>query len=82
MLKIFKVRPKGDKCTQLGVLFLYLYFTGRGSGRVQSLILCAVLLNLGLMLFLLGVLADHIGFNRRPARKDPDAIQETGATGQ
>ena len=58
-------RKKSVSSTQLGVRFLCFYFTGRGSGHVQSLMLCAVLLNLGSMLFVLGVLADPAGFNRR-----------------
>ena len=49
----------------LSIRFLYFYFTGRGSGHVQSLILAAVLLNLSFVLFILGVLADLVGFNRR-----------------
>ncbi len=49
----------------LGIRFLYFYLTGQGAGHIQSLILCTVLLNLSFMLFVLGVLADLIGFNRR-----------------
>jgi glycosyltransferase involved in cell wall biosynthesis len=49
----------------LGVRFLYYYLTGHGGGHIQSLILCAVLLNLSFILFVIGVLADLIGFNRR-----------------
>lgn len=49
----------------LGIRFLYFFFTGSPSGHIQSLILCAILLNLSFVLFLLGILADLIGFNRR-----------------
>ncbi|MCF7853742.1 MAG: glycosyltransferase family 2 protein [Candidatus Pacebacteria bacterium] len=49
----------------LGVRFLAFYMAGNGAGHIQSLILCAVLLNLSFILFLIGVLADLIGFNRR-----------------
>ena len=49
----------------LGIRFLYFYMTGNGSGHIQSLILCAVLLNLSFFLALIGILADLIGCNRR-----------------
>ncbi len=49
----------------IGVRFFYYYIVGQGDGKVQSLILCAVLLNLSFVLFVLGVLADLIGFNRQ-----------------
>ena len=49
----------------LGVRFLYYYFTGNGSGHIQSLIFAAVLLNLSFVLFVIGVLAELIGCNRR-----------------
>jgi glycosyltransferase involved in cell wall biosynthesis len=45
--------------------FLYFYFTGGGSGHVQSLILAAVLLIVGFQVFLIGLVADLIGFNRK-----------------
>ena len=47
------------------VLFLYFYFTERGAGHVQSLILAAVLLIAGFQVFLIGLVADLIGFNRK-----------------
>ncbi len=49
----------------LGGRFLYYYFTGDGSGHIQSLILCAVIFNLSFILFVIGVIADLISFNRR-----------------
>jgi glycosyltransferase involved in cell wall biosynthesis len=45
--------------------FLYFYFGGKGGGHVQSLILSAVLLIVGFQIFLIGVLADLISFNRK-----------------
>ena len=47
------------------VRFLYFYFTERGAGHVQSLILAAVLLIAGFQVFLIGLVADLIGFNRK-----------------
>ncbi len=49
----------------LGLRFLYFYFTGSGSGHVQSVILAALLLGTGMFLFLVGLLADLTAVNRR-----------------
>lgn len=48
-----------------GVRFLYLYLTTGASGHIQSLILSAVLIILGFQVFVLGVVADLIGSNRK-----------------
>jgi glycosyltransferase involved in cell wall biosynthesis len=44
--------------------FLYFYIIGEGAGHVQSVILSAVLLIVGFQIFLIGLVADLIGFNR------------------
>ena len=49
----------------LGLRFLIYYLFSQGQGHLQSLVLCAVLLNLSFLLFVLGVLADLTAFNRR-----------------
>jgi glycosyltransferase involved in cell wall biosynthesis len=49
----------------LGFRFLWYYFTGPGTGRVQSLILTAILLIVGFQTCLIGLVADLIGFNRK-----------------
>jgi len=49
----------------LGLRFLYFYFTGSGSGHVQSVVLAALLLGTGVFLFLVGLLADLTAVNRR-----------------
>jgi glycosyltransferase involved in cell wall biosynthesis len=49
----------------LGIRFLIYYFNGQGSGHIQSLILTAVLIIVGFQTFLIGLVADLIGFNRR-----------------
>lgn len=48
----------------LGIRFLYFYFTQGGAGHIQSLILTAILLLLGVQIFIIGLLADIIGSNR------------------
>ncbi len=49
----------------IGLRFLYHYFTGDGSGRVQSLILAGALLTMGFQSVLVAFLADVIAANRR-----------------
>jgi len=49
----------------LCIRFLWHYFTGAGSGYVQSLILAAVCLIVSFNLVVLGILADLISTNRR-----------------
>jgi glycosyltransferase involved in cell wall biosynthesis len=48
----------------LGIRFLVLYFTGGGSGHIQSLILAAILLVTSSMVFLAGIITDLIAANR------------------
>ncbi|MDZ7725113.1 MAG: glycosyltransferase family 2 protein [candidate division KSB1 bacterium] len=48
----------------LGLRFLYFYVTQGGAGHIQSLILTAILLLLGVQIFIIGLLADIIGSNR------------------
>jgi glycosyltransferase involved in cell wall biosynthesis len=45
--------------------FLFYYFSGDGGGHIQSLILGGTLLILGFVTFLIGLLADLVGFNRK-----------------
>ncbi|HEY9077550.1 MAG TPA: glycosyltransferase family 2 protein [Anaerolineaceae bacterium] len=49
----------------LGIRFLFYYFQNQGSGHVQSLILAAVLLIVGFQTWMIGLVADLIGFNRK-----------------
>jgi glycosyltransferase involved in cell wall biosynthesis len=47
------------------VRFVYFYMLGQGGGHIQSLVLAAVLLLIGIQLFVLGLLGDVISFNRK-----------------
>jgi glycosyltransferase involved in cell wall biosynthesis len=47
------------------IRFLYFYLIGQGTGKIQSLILGAVLLIVGFQVVLIGLVADLISFNRR-----------------
>lgn len=49
----------------IGLRFIYFYLTGDGSGHIQSLILCALLLGTGFFLVITGLIADLISVNRR-----------------
>jgi len=51
--------------TLLGMRFLYLFVMGQGQGNVQSLILTAILVLIGVQLILFGLIADLLGSNRK-----------------
>lgn len=49
----------------VSVRFLVYFFSGRGSGHIQSLILACTLLIIGFITFVIGLLADVIAANRK-----------------
>ncbi|HEU5074898.1 MAG TPA: glycosyltransferase family 2 protein [Polyangiaceae bacterium] len=49
----------------IGMRFVYYYFTSSGAGKIQSLILAAVLLIIGFQTILLAFLADLLSVNRQ-----------------
>ena len=51
--------------TVLGIRYLYFVLIGQGGGHIQSVILAAVLWIVGFQVFLIGLVADLIGFNRK-----------------
>lgn len=51
--------------TVLGVRFLAYYFSGQGSGHIQSLILTSILLLMGSLTWVVGLLADITAANRK-----------------
>jgi hypothetical protein len=53
----------------LGGRFVYYYALGDGGGKVQSLILSALLLGAGFFLFVTGIIADLISVNRKLLEK-------------
>lgn len=61
----------------IGVRFLCYYFTGRGSGHVQSLILACTLLIIGFITFVIGMLADVIATNRKILEDTQYQIRKT-----
>jgi hypothetical protein len=49
----------------LGVRFLYYFLIGYGTGKVQSLILAAILSIVGFQVCLIGLMADLVRLNRK-----------------
>lgn len=49
----------------IGIRFMIYYFTGRGNGHTQSLMLACTLLIIGFMTFVIGMLADVMSANRK-----------------
>jgi len=60
----------------LGLRFLYYYLTDGGAGHVQSVILAALLLGLGIFLSVTGILADLISVNRKLMEKLDRKVQD------
>lgn len=54
----------------LGIIrFLYYFLTGNGSGHIQSIIISVMLIITGTNIFLIGLLADSVSFNRKLIKK-------------
>lgn len=47
------------------VRFLFFFFAGDGGGHIQSLIIGALFITIGMVSFLMGVLGDLVNFNRK-----------------
>ena len=60
----------------LGVRFLIHYAMGDGSGKIQSLIACALLIGAGLQLILVGIIAHLIAVNRLLLQKLDGRLHE------
>ncbi len=62
--------------TLIGFRFLFFYFTGHGTGHIQSLILAALLTGIGFFLFIVGLIADLISVNRKLLEKLDWRVQQ------
>ena len=49
----------------IGLRFVYYYLQGHGSGKIQSLILAAILIIVGFNVFLIGILSANLATNRK-----------------
>ena len=61
------------------VRFLIHYFLGNGEGKIQSLIVGAILMTLGGLTFMFGLLADLISFNRQLSEMTLQRVRELEA---
>ncbi|AGF78948.1 glycosyl transferase [Desulfocapsa sulfexigens DSM 10523] len=61
--------------TGLLLRFLYFYFTGNGSGHVQSVVIAGILLGIGFHTILIAFVADLISVNRRLLEQIRASIQ-------
>src|SRR5690606_30187168 len=60
----------------LGGRFVYYYFAGSGEGKVQSLILAALLIGVGFLMLTVGLLADLISVNRKLLERTNTQLHE------
>ncbi len=49
----------------LGLRFLYYFMAGQGQGKIQSVVLAAFLMGLGLLFLVIGIVTDLISVNRK-----------------
>ena len=49
----------------IGLRFLYFYLNQDGQGHIQSLILCAIVLTLSFVCFMLAIIGDLFSINRK-----------------
>ena len=49
----------------ISIRFVYYFFIGAGEGKIQSLILAAILMIIGFQILVAGLVADLISANRR-----------------
>lgn len=60
----------------LGVRYIILLCLGAGQGNIQSLILCSMLILVGVMIWVLGLLADVIAANRKILQEIQKKVRE------
>jgi len=66
-LRMFITLGAASMCvgTLIGCRFLFYYFMTGGAGKIQSLILAAVLMIIGFLLIVVAIVSDLISANRR-----------------
>lgn len=60
----------------LGIRYIILLCMGSGQGNVQSLILCSMLILIGVMIWVLGLLADVMAANRKILQEIQQKVRE------
>lgn len=66
----------------IGIRFLYFYFQGLGQGKIQSLILGAVLAIVGFQIILMGFLADAVSAARKVSEELLYRLKALGSEGK
>jgi glycosyltransferase involved in cell wall biosynthesis len=66
----------------LGLRFLLFYILGQGAGKVQSLILAAILAIVGFQVVLVGLIADAVSMNRRMLEETLYRMRQQQADGE
>jgi glycosyltransferase involved in cell wall biosynthesis len=66
----------------LGLRFLVFFLLGQGAGKVQSLILAAILAIVGFQVCLVGLIADAVSLNRRMLEETLYRIRQQQADGE
>ena len=66
----------------LGGRYLYFYFTGQGTGHVQSVIISGLLMMLSMQAFVVGLVADLIAANRKLMQDTLSRVRELQANGE
>jgi glycosyltransferase involved in cell wall biosynthesis len=52
------------------IRFFYFYFSGRGEGLIQSLIIAGILITIGIVSIMMGILSDTLKINRKLLQKN------------
>lgn len=60
----------------IGIRFIVLLCMGGGQGNVQSLILCSMLILIGVMIWVVGLLADVMAANRKILQEIQQKVRE------
>ena len=66
----------------LGLRFLIFYILGQGAGKVQSLILAAILAIVGFQVCMVGLIADAVSMNRRMLEETLYRMRQQQANGE
>ncbi len=60
----------------LGIRFIILFFVRNGTGNIQSLILCSMLILIGVIIWVVGLLADLMAANRKILQEIQQRMRE------
>jgi glycosyltransferase involved in cell wall biosynthesis len=61
-----------------GARFLFYYLQGEGQGHIQSVVLASLAINLGVLLYMMGVIGDLIATNRKLLERISTQLRQIG----